>query len=338
MKRRLLISLVCLSLLLSACLPDTTPDPNGPTSTAAAVNSPAAGTTVANDSVTDTPGGANTTPQAGVKPTDTLNAVQAKSATATPVKGATQPAAASATPVRPTITPNPAFTATVTKASTVTATPGESSGDTPTPYLTATLGPTVNPDLQVAIVPFNEGSWVISNYLQFEVDGNHIITGEVQNNDTSAQGGVEITALTYDSKGFQLDSISVTTLADVIPAKGKTTFRVEVSPWDKVRSVMLQASGSAVDTPRQDLTVVSKNATPSASDVTVEGSVQNTGSSAASSVQVIVTLYDKLGRVIDGTASDTNPDQLAANATGTYKVTLNHIDGYDHFAVQVVGH
>ena len=334
MIRRLLIPLFCLSLLLSACLPDAIPSPTDAIVTIPAENTLVAATAAA----TDTPAAIKATPLADVKPSETPKATTAPKATETPAKGVTQPVAASPTAPGPTITPNPAFTAIVTRAVTATNTPEEPVGNTPTPYLTATLGPTVNPALQVVIVPFNVGSWVISNYGLFEADGSHILTGEVQNNDSSAQGSVIVTALMYDSKGSEISTTSSPPLMEVVPSKGKTSFRLTAIQWDNVRSVMLQVTGIAAGPARQDLKVTNQKATPSSGNVKVEGSVQNTGSSAASSVQVIVTIYDNSGKVLDCAASPTNPDTLAANATAAYSVTLNHMDGYDHFAVQVEGH
>jgi hypothetical protein len=71
--------------------------------------------------------------------------------------------------------------------------------------------------------------------------------------------------------------------------------------------------------------------------LSIDGEVANHGSTPAEFVKVIATLYDTEGKVVGEGYSYTTLDKIPPGDTSPFEISTSHIDGYDHYVLQVEG-
>ncbi len=173
----------------------------------------------------------------------------------------------------------------------------------------------------------------------YTMDEGFYIVGEVQNNTDTPMGSVDITAALYSKQSGKMQQVGTedgTTLLNVIPAKGKAPFLL--GPYIMAQRVVMydfQVKGQPASQPRQDLTEQSDNYYVAGDWLHLRGQVNNPGSSDASYVKVIVTLYDPSGNVVGAATTYTNPSDISAGGNAPFDVATEYFPNFDHYAIQI---
>jgi hypothetical protein len=165
------------------------------------------------------------------------------------------------------------------------------------------------------------------------------IVGEVKNNGTTNLDFVQITATFYSSNGSVLDTNFAFTMMNILTPNQKSPFDVLSAKQGVAAdhySVTVTDASETTDQP--DLALVVQGTTSSIDQVGyyhVLGEVKNTGNSTASLVEVVVTLHDSSGNVVDATLSFTTPSDLQAGESGSFdSITSQSASSISTFTVQ----
>ena len=209
------------------------------------------------------------------------------------------------------------------------------STNTPEP---AVIPPTNNtPALPTSSPPPNVPPLEILSH-QSHIDGEwfHIV-GEVRNNTNAPMEFVKIVATLYDSNNKVVGTDFTYTELDVIPPGGKSPFETGTDEWAGVTSYKVQVEGSEGNLPRQDLVVLSHESYTDGQWLHIRGEVQNTGTTPAEFVKLVVTFYDASGNVVATDFSYTSLDAIAAGGTSPFETGTDYWPNFDHYEIQVQG-
>lgn len=207
------------------------------------------------------------------------------------------------TPILSTATPT--FTPTFTRTPTLTFTPTESS--TPTPTATA-----------------SNGAMVLSNHSSYtSTFGSRSIVGEVQNDSASAVRFVSVVADIYNINGQLIDTRSTYAERDILPAGGKSCYRViflaEPTGWHSYR---LSTSYSVTTERPRALTITSVTAGSNPTNYELIGQVRNDSQQEQKFVKIVGTLYNGDGTVIRCDFTYANTETLAPGAFSSWKLSF----------------
>ncbi len=165
------------------------------------------------------------------------------------------------------------------------------------------------------------------------------IVGEIQNNTNAPMGSVDILTTLYSKQSGKMEAVGTedgTTLLNVVPPNGKAPFLI--GPYIMAQRVVMydfQVKGQAASLPRQDLTVQSDNYYTEGDWLHLRGQVNNTGSSDAHYVKVIITLYDPKGNVVGSATTYTNPTDIPAGENAPFDIATEYFPNFDHYVIQI---
>lgn len=163
------------------------------------------------------------------------------------------------------------------------------------------------------------------------------IVGEVQNNTDYPMEYVEIVATLYDDDNKVVGTDFTYTFLDVIPPGGKAPFETGTDEWEGTTNYKLQTQGSEGSLPRQDLVIRSHESYIDGGWLHVRGEVENTGTTDAEYVQLVITLYDASGNVVGVDFTYTTLDTIPAGGTSPFESGTDHWPNFDHYEIQVEG-
>lgn len=163
------------------------------------------------------------------------------------------------------------------------------------------------------------------------------IVGEIQNNNDYPMMFVEIVATLYDDDGKVVGTDFTYTFLDVIPPGGKSPFETGTDEWEGTTNYKLQAEGSKGDLPRQDLVIRSHESYIDGDWLHVRGEVENTGTTDAEFVQLVITLYDASDNVVGADFTFTTLNIVPAGGTSPFESGTDHWPNFDHYEIQVEG-
>lgn len=165
------------------------------------------------------------------------------------------------------------------------------------------------------------------------------VVGELRNDLPSAVAFVVVVGTFYDSQGAVWNAGQVYTLLDRLAAGQRSPFRLAVSGAPQIVSYTLKVRAAPnVPPPRADLIVV--NSTPNVQEslLTIDGQVRNDGAVGARDVEVVATLYDAAGQVVNAAAGPANPTTLPAGASHPFQILFpSNWQGYTRYELQGQG-
>jgi hypothetical protein len=172
-----------------------------------------------------------------------------------------------------------------------------------------------------------------------EVDGTLTIVGEVRNDSALDVGETAVAATFYDADGQVIGEVGSPTLLSTLTPGIRSPFILTLPRPAGVANYSLRATGRPVTLAEADGSLVVVN-TRRFEDTTgfyhIAGVVQNRESQKVEQARVIVTLYDRSGRVINVGFAYPQPSALAPGDRADFDVTFTYYPKvFSHSAVAV---
>ena len=164
---------------------------------------------------------------------------------------------------------------------------------------------------------------------------NLVLVGEFRSNETANTKFVEAIVTFYDAAGNIYNFDRGYAAVDIVQPGQKSPFRVSVdySPGIADKRIQFQGQGTHTE-PRMDLVVVSSSTFIQYDSLHVVGEIRNDGSTLATSVEAIVTLYDSGGPIWNW-GKDYVDDIEPAGVMPFEGVLFSHWFGYETYEVFV---
>jgi len=251
----------------------------------------------------------------------------------------------------PTPTPQPS----PTPQPTATLTPAASS--TPTPSRTPTLSPTRRPTAApvstqtprlsptprrivatpTPLPPDTVLLGLMSSH-EYEDDlGFFTIVGEVRNDLQMNVGKVLVTATFYNASGDVIEEASNSTMIDILLPGQRSPFALILpKPVDLWEYSLRITARPTLEQPLAGLEVVQSQAYEDEVGLYhVTGEVENSGPRTADRVQVIVTLYDKWGKIVNAGFVFSAPRRVRPGERAAFDCSFNYYPLVKEHAIQV---
>jgi len=177
---------------------------------------------------------------------------------------------------------------------------------------------------------------ILSSQSYVDAGWYHIV-GEVRNNTDDPMEFVKIIATLHDDNNNITGTDFTYTELDVIPPGGKSPFETGTDQYAGTTIYKLQVQGDPGVLGRQDLVISGDSSYEDYGWLHIQGEVQNTGTTPAEFVKLIVTLYDANGNVVGMDFSYTELDTIPAGGSSPFETGTDHYPNYDHFEIQVQG-
>jgi hypothetical protein len=257
------------------------------------------------------------------------------------------PIAASGPTQTPRPSPTPQPTATLTPAASSTPMPSQTPTPSPTqkptaaPASTQTPRPSPTPRRIVAtptpLPPDTILLGLMSSH-EYEDDLGFItIVGEVRNDLQMNVGKVLVTATFYNASGEVIEEASNSTMIDILLPSQRSPFALILpKPLDLWEYSLRITARPTLEQPLADLEVVQSHAYEDEVGLYhVTGEVENTGQRATDRVQVIVTLYDKWGNIINAGFVFSVPRRVRPGEKAAFDCSFNYYPLVNEYAIQV---
>jgi hypothetical protein len=164
----------------------------------------------------------------------------------------------------------------------------------------------------------------------------HII-GEVRNNTDNPMGFVKIVVTLYDDNDNMTGNDFAYTLLDVIPPGRKSPFELATDQYAGTTKYFLQVEGEVASLGRHDLIISNDKSSEEDNYLHIRGIVENKGTTDATFVKVIFTLYDRWGNVVGLGFTYTTLDTVPAGGSSPFDAATEHHPNFDHYILQVQG-
>lgn len=163
------------------------------------------------------------------------------------------------------------------------------------------------------------------------------VVGEVRSDLASNAGLVQVVATFYDANGKVWRASQAYTLLNVLRPGQRSPFVLTVGGASQIASAsFLVRAVATTAAPRGDLAVLNSSAAVQGEALVIGGQVRNNGATAASNVQVVASLYDAGGEIVNAATSTRAP--LAAGATAPFQIVFPaQWQGYTSYELQVQG-
>jgi hypothetical protein len=164
----------------------------------------------------------------------------------------------------------------------------------------------------------------------------HII-GEIRNNTESPMGFVKIVVTLYDDNNTMTGNDFTFTLLNVIPPGGKSPFDLATDQYAGTTKYFLQVKGEVANLGRHDLVISNDKSSEEYNYLHIKGLVENKGSTDATFVKVVFTLYDRWGNVVGLGFTYTTLDTVPAGGSSPFDAATEHYPNFDHYILHVQG-
>jgi hypothetical protein len=170
------------------------------------------------------------------------------------------------------------------------------------------------------------------------IDGEwfHIV-GEVRNNTNVPMEYVKIVATLFDNNNKVVGTDFTYTELDIIPPGGKSPFVTGTDEWTGVTTYKLQVQGREGTLGRQDLGILDHSSYQDGEWLHIRGQVQNTGTTPAEFVKLVVTFYNASGNVVSTDFTYTTLDTIPAGETSPFETGTDYWPNFDYYEIQVQG-
>ncbi len=203
---------------------------------------------------------------------------------------------------------------------------------TPPPFDSYTAAPSGQPSANAPVDQFT-----ILSQSSYDDAGVRRLVGELRSDLAGNAGLVQVVATFYDANGKVWRASQAYTLLNVLRPGQRSPFVLTTSGASQIASAsFLVRAITTTAAPRGDLAVLGSSAAMQGDALLISGQVRNSGATAASNVQVVATLTDAGGQIVEAGASTRAP--LAAGATAPFQITIPaHWQGYASYELQVQG-
>jgi hypothetical protein len=254
------------------------------------------------------------------EPTQTPQPSPSQRPTATPTSTASP---------SPTSTPNRTPTPSLTRRSTATPASIQEPSPSPTPrQIVATPTPLPPDTVLLGLMSSHE----------YEDDlGFFTIVGEVRNDLQMNAGKVLVTATFYNASGEVIEEASNSTMIDILLPGQRSPFALTLPrPVDLWEYSLRITARPTLEQPLAGLEVVQSRAyEDEVGFYHVTGEVENTGPRTADRVQVIVTLYDKWGKIVNAGFVYSAPRRVRPGERAAFDCSFNYYPLVNEYAIQV---
>jgi len=258
--------------------------------------------------------------------------------------------AASAGPTQ-TPRPSPSQRPTATPTSTASPSPTSTPNRTPTPSLTrrstatpaSIQEPSPSPTSRRSVatptpLPPDTVLLGLMSSHEYEDDlGFFTIVGEVRNDLQMNAGKVLVTATFYNASGDVIEEVSTSTMVDILLPGQRSPFALILPrPVDLWEYSLRITARPTLEQPLAGLEVVQSRAyEDEVGFYHVTGEVENTGQRTADRVQVIVTLYDKWGKIVNAGFVYSAPRRVRPGERAAFDCSFNYYPLVNEYAIQV---
>jgi hypothetical protein len=173
---------------------------------------------------------------------------------------------------------------------------------------------------------------------EYEDDlGFFTIVGEVRNDLQMNVGKVLVTATFYNASGEVIEEASNSTMIDILLPGQRSPFALILpKPVDLWEYSLRITARPTLEQPLAGLEVVQSHAYEDEVGLYhVTGEVENTGQRATDRVQVIVTLYDKWGKIINAGFVFSAPRRVRPGEKAAFDCSFNYYPLVNEYAIQV---
>jgi hypothetical protein len=229
----------------------------------------------------------------------------------------------------PTSTPNRTPTPSLTRRS--TATPASIQEPSPSPIprrFVATPTPLPPDTVLLGLMSSHE----------YEDDlGFFTIVGEVRNDLQMNAGKVLVTATFYNDSGDVIEEVSTSTMMDILLPSQRSPFALTLPrPVDLWEYSLRITARPTLEQPLAGLEVVQSRAyEDEVGFYHVTGEVENSGPRTADRVQVIVTLHDKWGKIVNAGFVYSAPRRVRPGEKAAFDCSFNYYPLVNEYAIQV---
>jgi hypothetical protein len=158
------------------------------------------------------------------------------------------------------------------------------------------------------------------------VDNNgwtHVL-GELYNNTDSPQENVIVTVIFYNDTGDKVAEEQVAPVVEVVPRGVKVPFELEFRLRTAYSRYEFAVEGDATArTPRLDLRIANSQGS-SGNGYHITGQVTNPGDALSTYAQIIGTLYDGAGKVVNVGYDFLAAAQLPSGSSAPFEVVIEH--------------
>jgi len=248
---------------------------------------------------------------------------------------------------RPSPSQRPTATPTLTASPSPTSTPSRTLPPSPTRWPTTTVASTQAPwpsptsrrfvATPTPLPPDTVLLGLMSSH-EYEDDLGFItIVGEVRNDLQMNVGKVLVTATFYNASGDVIEEASTSTMMDILLPGQRSPFALILPrPVDLWEYSLRITARPTLEQPLAGLEVVQSHAyEDQVGFYHVTGEVENTGQRTADRVQVIVTLYDKWGKIVNAGFVYSEPRPVRPGEKAAFDCSFNYYPLVKEHAIQV---
>ncbi|MFB0537801.1 MAG: FxLYD domain-containing protein, partial [Anaerolineae bacterium] len=237
----------------------------------------------------------------------------------------------------PPASPSPALTSMASPSPTSTSSqqPTATPASTQTPWISPTP-----PRIVATPTPLPPDTVLLGLMSSHEYEddlGFFTIVGEVRNDLQMNAGKVLVTATFYNANGDVIEEVSTSTMLDILLPGQRSPFALTLpKPVDLWEYSLRITARPTLEQPLSGLEVVQSRAyEDEVGFYHVTGEVENTGQRAADRVQVIVTLYDKWGKIVNAGFVYSEPRRVRPGEKAAFDCSFNYYPLVKEHAIQV---
>jgi len=151
-------------------------------------------------------------------------------------------------------------------------------------------------------------------------DGTTVVLGEVVNHNNFPITGVTIGVSFLDQNSNTLEYKTGSTLLKVIPGNGKAPFSISSTKSDPtIENVQTKIAGFTSSSSRQQVLSIVPGHLQIASQLSLSGTIKNTGTMISSGTKVYLISYDAFQRVVS--VSNAEPIDVGPGTTSSFSIT-----------------
>lgn len=169
-------------------------------------------------------------------------------------------------------------------------------------------------------------------------DGIVHVLGEIYNNTGANQEQVVVWVAFYDDTGHQIAEDWSAPVVEVVPQGARVPFSVESELRFPYAEYTVSIEGEATERqPRRDLEILSHTGSLDDS-YRITGELRNPGETLSMYAEVIATLYDGTGRVVNVGYAFVSADELEGGASAPFEVLVEQPhEGVSTYALWALG-